>query len=66
VKTLEEPEGEMTWIELLMKPHLFLKDSHSQLLFCLCGMEKPWRYHQPLWWRVLNPRKKWRISSGTW
>ena len=34
--------------------------SSSRIPPCMCGQTIAYRAHQPLWWRLLNWRVKWR------
>lgn len=46
----------------LAKSHPYLPDSRSSIVIapCECGQARNYRAHQPIWWRVLYPRRKWR------
>jgi hypothetical protein len=49
--------------DLARKPHPYQAEQRDWLTVprcATCGMEKCYRSHQPLWWRVLHRRLKWR------
>ena len=42
------------------RAHRYDEDPHSNARNCRCGMGSAWRFHQPWWWRWLNPGARWR------
>lgn len=52
-----------TVADLARKPHLYDPDPRSTTSMppCQrCAQTRSYRAHQPLWWRLLNWRVKWR------
>jgi hypothetical protein len=49
--------------DLARKPHPYVPDPRDTVRVprcSVCAQTRSYRSHQPLWWRVLNRRLKWR------